>query len=419
MRYRINGKVILLCMPKDGPGGPITSFLPSFAQSLSEQGYGQIYLRRQVMLAAGFSRWLERRGVHAYRLSREHAAQYLRDRHRDRHLACGDSASLDRLLAFLRTKRVIEGEKVSTPPPTPAERCAQDYERYLREDRALAKVTIIHYVPFISSFLKDRFAAGPINLSSLRAADVVRFVQSRVHRLHVKRAKTMTTALRSFFRYARLRGEIALDLAAAVPIVASWSMASIPRAIAPEQTRKLLASIDRGTVAGRRDYAILLLLARLGLRAGELVSMELDDIDWAAGQLSVRGKTGRRIEMPLPAEVGRAIAAYLRHGRPQCRSRRVRRVFLCARAPIRGLQGTSSLVSIVRRRLKRARITAPTYGAHQFRHGLASDMLRQGASLAEIGAVLGHRHADTTRIYTKVDLKALRPLAQPWPGGSR
>jgi site-specific recombinase XerD len=284
----------------------------------------------------------------------------------------------------------------------------------LQRDRSLSKATISNYVPFIDDFLKDRFGAGPVRPSRLCAADVIRFVQSRARRLHVKRAKLMTTALRSFFQYARLRGEVTLDLAAAVPIVASWSMTSIPQAIAPEQTKRLLASVDRKTAMGRRDYAILLLLARLGLRAGEVAALELDDIDWSAGQLSVHGKSGRRSQMPLPADVGRAIAAYLRHGRPQCASRRV---FLRSKAPVRGFQGASGVTSIVRHRLQRARITAPTYGAHQFRHGLASDMLRQGASLAEIGAVLGHQHPDTTRIYTKIDLRALHTLAQPWPGG--
>jgi site-specific recombinase XerD len=226
----------------------------------------------------------------------------------------------------------------------------------------------------------------------------------------------MTTALRSFFQYARLRGEITLDLAAAVPIVANWSMASIPRAIAPEQTQKLLASIDRHTAMGRRDYAILLLLARLGLRAGQVASLELGDIDWSMGQLSVRGKRGRPSELPLPAEVGKAIAAYLRRGRLPSASRRV---FLRVRAPSRGFQDSSSVSTLVGHALKRAGIDAPTHGAHQFRHGLASEMLRHDASLAEIGGVLGHAHPDTTRIYTKIDLKALRAIAQPWPGGLR
>jgi integrase/recombinase XerD len=403
-------------MPKGGPDGPIAPYLHSFAQSLSEQGYSRRYLGRQVMLAASFSRWLKQKRVRSGCINSAHPSQYLRCRYRERGAVEGDAGVLDRLMAFLRSKRLVQERKSSTPPPIPLERCARAYERYLRQDRALAKATIITYVPFIVDFLKERFGAGPVKLSSLTAAEVVRFVQSRARRLHVKRAKLMTTALRSFFQYARLRGEVTLDLAAAVPIVANWSMTSIPRAIPREQTKKLLVSIDRKTAAGRRDYAILLLLARLGLRSGEVVSVELEDIDWRAGQLSARGKGVRRSEMPLPAQVGRAIAAYLRHGRPQCTSRRI---FLRSKAPVRAFRGASGVGSIVRHRLKRARITAPTYGAHQFRHGLASDMLRQGASLAEIGAVLGHQHPDTTRIYTKIDLKALHTLAQPWPRGAR
>ena len=416
MQYRVDDQLVLLCMPKEGPVGPLAPYLPRFAQWLREQAYTRCYLRRRVMLAACFSRWLKGRGVPLRRVTSEHASRYLRERYRDRQIAEGDAAALDQIVELLRTRGIIPKPKCSSPPASSTERCIQRYEQYLREDRALATATIIHYVPFIIDFLKDRFGCRPVELSSLRAADVVRFVQSRAPRLHVKRAKLMTTALRSFFGYARLVGEVTLDLAAAVPTVASWSMTSIPRAIAPEQTQKLLASIDRKSAAGRRDYAILLLLARLGLRAGEVAGLELNDIDWGASQLTVRGKAGRRTGLPLPADVGRAIAAYLHQGRTPCSSRRV---FLRIKAPMRALQGTGAVSSIVRRRLLRAKITAPTYGAHQFRHGLASDMLRQGASLAEIGAVLGHQHPDTTRIYTKIDLKALHGLAQPWPGGMR
>ncbi len=230
----------------------------------------------------------------------------------------------------------------------------------------------------------------------------------------MKRAKLMTSALRSFLKYARYRGEVVLDLAAAVPTVPSWSMSSIPRAISADQVHQLLASIDRRTAMGRRDYAILLLLARLGLRSSEVAFLVFDDIDWNTGTLSVCGKSGLRHELPLTREVGEAIAAYLQNGRPPGISRRV---FLRTKAPLSGFQGASGVGSIVRHALQRAGINAPTDGAHQFRHGLATEMLRQGASLGEIGGVLGHRHPQTTKIYTKVDLKALRTLAQPWPGG--
>jgi len=244
----------------------------------------------------------------------------------------------------------------------------------------------------------------------------LRFVRHQAARLHRKRAKLMTTALRSFLRYARYCGELDVDLAAAVPVVPNWSMTTVPRAIAPDQVRQLLASIDRRSGTGRRDYAIVLLLARLGLRSGEVASLTLDDVDWKAGQLTVHGKSGRRNELPLPAEVGEAIAAYLQDGRPHSASRFV---FLRAKAPVRGFRGASGIGSIVRHSLQRGGVDTPTMGAHQFRHGLATEMLRQGASLDEIGDVLGHRHPQTTSIYTKVDIEALRGLALPWPGSTR
>jgi site-specific recombinase XerD len=250
----------------------------------------------------------------------------------------------------------------------------------------------------------------------LSACNIVRYVQHQAPHLHLKRAKLLTTALRSFLRYARYRGEVTLDLAAAVPVVANWSMPSIPRAIGADQIRQLLASIDRSTATGRRDYAILLLLARLGLRSGEVAFLELDDIDWDAGQMSVRGKRNQRTALPLPTDVGKAIAKYLQHDRPRSTSRRV---FLRGKAPIRGFLSQSAVGSIVRHALQRAGVQAPTTGAHQFRHALATQMLHRGASLAEIGELLRHRNTQTTTIYAKVDLKALRTLALPWPGGVR
>jgi site-specific recombinase XerD len=319
-------------------------------------------------------------------------------------------------MEFLRCERVVPAEKVPTRQLTPAEQCVQAYEQYLREERVLAEATIVNYVPFIGRFLKDRFGAGPVKLSSLRATDVVGFVQRQARQLHLKRTKLLTTALRSFLHYARYRGEIRLDLAAVVPCVANWSMPSIPRGIVPDQVRRVLSQIDRRTAVGRRDYAILLLLARLGLRSGEVAFLELEDIDWKAGCLSVHGKSGRRTQLPLPKDVGEAIVAYLRHGRPRCTSRRV---FLRARAPVRGFLTQCAVGTIVRHALLRAGIEAPTTGAHQFRHGLATQMLRQGASLAQIGELLGHKSPETTKIYTKVDLEALRTLALPWPGGVR
>lgn len=412
MKCVIAHQVVLLRAPE----GPLAAHIGAFAESLHAQGYALDSIHRHVLLAACFSHWLQRKGVALGHISSDHPAQYLRHRARRVRRASGDAAALRHVIEFLRREGVMAAEKISARRLTPAERCTQAYAQYLCDARALARATVVNYVPFIRGFLTDRFVDEPVRLSRLSADDVVRYVQRQAPQLHLKRAKLLTSALRSFLRYARYRGEVTLDLAAAVPVVANWSMPAIPRAIGADQVHQLLTSIERRTATGRRDYAIVLLLARLGLRSGEVAFLELDDIAWDAGQVSVRGKGGHRTALPLPTEVGKAIAAYLRHGRPRSTSRRV---FLRSKAPIRGFLSQCAIGSIIRHRLQRAGIQAPTTGAHQFRHALATQMLRHGASLAEIGEILRHRSPQTTTIYTKVDLQALRTLALPWPGGAR
>lgn len=411
MNVAITKQVVL----SRAPEGPVAPHLGRFADSLVATGYTAQWVHRQVLLGACFSQWLAHKSVALTGITSDHLMLYLRYRSRGVRLRFGDRAALQHLLDFLRNEDAVPVERNVVLQPSSIDHCLLGYEAHLRDDRALATATIVNYVPFIRGFLRHRFGAGHVKLSRLSADDVVRFVRYEVPRLHAKRAKLMTTALRSFLRYARFCGEVHLDLAAAVPVVPNWSMTSIPRGIAPGQVRQLLASIDRHTANGRRDYAVLLLLARLGLRSGEVACITLDDIDWRAGRLSVLGKSGQRNSLPLPAEVGKAIAAYLKNGRPKSTSRSV---FLRAKAPPRGLQGASGIGSIVRHALLRSGVDAPTLGAHQFRHGLATEMLRRGASLGEIGDLLGHRNPQTTMIYTKVDIQALRELAIPWPEGA-
>jgi len=411
MRYIVNDQVVL-SRPLEGP---LAAYIDPFAKWASEQGYAFCSLRRQVLLAACFSRWLGQKDVRMQSVSSEQAVQYLRYRARRVQIHKGDTAALRYLIEFLNREGVTPVEETAEPRPNPVEQCAGEFESYLRKERVLAEATIINYMPHIRGFLKHRFGDGTVQLSRLCAGDVVGFVQHQAPRLHPKRSKLMTTALRSFLQYARYCGEVTADLAAAVPVVPNWSRTTLPRGIMTEQVRQLL-SINRRTAMGRRDYAILLLLARLGLRSSEVAFLDLDDIDWNLGQLNVRGKRGQCTELPLPPEVGKAIAAYLRHGRPESASRRL---FLRAKAPLRGFQGACGVGSVVRHSLKRAKVNAPTYGAHQFRHGLATEMLRRGASLGEIGELLRHRHPQTTTIYAKVDIDALRTLALPWPGGAQ
>ena len=230
--------------------------------------------------------------------------------------------------------------------------------------------------------------------------------------------KGAANALRSFLRFCEFRGEVPTGLAASVPSVATWTTTPpIPKAIAAEHAQRAIDSCNRLTAVGLRDRAVLLLLARLGLRACEIIRLTLDDIDWDLAQLRIHGKGGRQGLLPLPADVGTAIATYLQHGRPTCGDRHL---FLRSMAPIRGLlDGSDGVGSIVRYALERAKVDAPHRGSHQFRHALAAQMLRQGASLPEIGQVLRHRSPQTTSIYAKVDLDALRTVVMAWPGSAR
>jgi site-specific recombinase XerD len=270
-------------------------------------------------------------------------------------------------------------------------------------------------LPFIRSFVAHRFGDGRVVVGDLRGGDVRSFLLKKVRTIGPARAKLMVGALRSFFRFLRWRGDIQIDLAGAVPRVADWRLSSLPKSLPAEDIERLLRSCRQTTTTGQRDYTLLLLLARLGLRAGEAVALTLDDIDWDAAELKVRGKGGREDRLPIPRDVGRAMATYLRHGRP--RDCPTRRFFVRRRAPLVGFASSVAICTIVREALERAGIASPRKGAHLLRHSLATEMLRKGGSLAEIGEVLRHRSTDTTAIYAKVDLVALRALAQPWPAG--
>lgn len=396
---------------QDGPLGP---YIDTYAAEMRGEGYARQTSEVQIRLVADFSWWLARRRMQAQEITAELFQPYLRARARRRRPTRNDFSALHRLLDLLVRQGVVPAPVSAVA--TPAERLQSEFRLYMQQERALASTTQACYLTFVSEFLTERFGAGPVDLSGLCAADVTGFVRRRAVAIQSKRVQLMTTALRSFLRFARYRGDIDTDLAACVPAVANWKLSTIPRALPPDQVDLVLASIDRKTAIGRRDYAILLILARLGLRAGEIRILTLDDLDWQEGLITVRGKAGRYSQLPLPADVGAAIADYLRHGRPSASSRCV---FLRAKAPAGGFKGQSGVGSMVRHALARAGIDACRTGAHQFRHALACQMLRQGASLSEIGELLRHRSPQTTAIYAKVDLASLATLALPWPGGAQ
>jgi integrase/recombinase XerD len=397
--------------------GPLASHISSFTKSLENQGYSQESSHVQTRLVADFSRWLKQTHAALPAITDQHIPRYLRYRARHRRRRSSDTCVLKRVLDFLRHQGAIDELQRVPVEAKPFQQLLDKYTVYLQQERVLSTESVETYVPFAEVFLRVCFRdRKQIHLGSLRAAHVIAYVQGQVKCLHLARAKMMVTALRSFLRYLLYCGAVTRDLAAAVPTVANWSMASIPRAISVEHAHAALASCDRQRATGSRDYAILLLLARLGLRAGEIVALKLEDIDWHSGTLNVHGKGGRGCPMPLPPDVGAAIADYLQKGRPHNTSRSV---FLRGVAPMGEFHGQEAIGSIVTRALERAGVETPHKGAHQFRHRLACDLLRQGASLAEIGELLRHRRPETTAIYAKVDLAALRTLGLPWPGGVR
>jgi site-specific recombinase XerD len=294
-------------------------------------------------------------------------------------------------------------------PGGPLEELLADYRRYLSIERGLCDHTVLDaYGPVARLFLSARENSNGLGLERLSEAEVSSFLARECRKRSMSGARDLVCALRSLLRYLHLAGLTAAALVWAVPSVADLRDRTLPRGLDPAAVRGLLASCDRRTLAGRRDFAILLLLSRLGLRAGEVAAVTLDDLDWRGGLLLIHGKGSREDVLPLPVDVGEAIVAYLTR-RPRCECRAL---FLRLTAPRQELS-RCTVAWVVRAACDRAGLAR--VGAHRLRHTAACEMLRAGASLPEIGQVLRHREPKTTAIYAKVDHRSLGPLARPWP----
>jgi len=407
-----------LAADKSLRGNPLVPHLSSFAASLQEDGYATFTMQSKLGLLADFAQWLGRGGIIIRAIDERQAAAFINRRQRKHRVHRGDRETLRQFLAHLRKRDVIPGPIGPPCDSSPLADILNRYEKHLRSERGLAPATIVNYVPYARKFLAERFGKKGMRLRELQGSDISAFVLRHAHLMGCRRAQLMTTAFRSFFRFLFQSGELQADLSAAVPTVADWRLSTIPKYLIPDEVDRVVGSCDRQTSTGRRDYAILILLARLGLRAGEIVALQLDDIDWRAGEILVRGKGLLHDWMPLPVDVGQALTSYLRTDRPVCKTRRV---FVCMKAPRSGFAGPSTVTTIVRRALDRAGLNPVFKGAHLLRHSLATRMLRSGASMGEIGEVLRHRIPSTTEIYAKLDFEGLRSLAQPWPnvGGTR
>jgi len=391
--------------------GLLDTHVETFFAHLRTEGYAQRTLRKKRSVVQSFARWTRRNGIAIDDLDESHSAAFLRRRKTG---AVLESATLRLLFRCLRLAGVISAP-VAVAEVSPAEMLLYNYVSHLRSERGLAENSISVYAPYIRGFLKESsIAGGCVNTEQLNAPTVHAFVMEHIQGRSQEYARLMGVALRSFLRFLYVRERTAMDLSFAVPSIRKWRQATVPAFLSPGQVEQVISATHCTTPSGRRDYAVLLLLARLGLRAGEVVAMDLSDIRWRSGELLVRGKGGMQDRLPLLSDVGEALASYLQDGRGQSPSRRV---FLRTWAPRIGLSGPASVGHIVRAALARAGVHRSGRGAaHLFRHSLATRMIRHGASLQEISEVLRHRSQDSTEIYAKVAFESLRDVARPWPG---
>jgi integrase/recombinase XerD len=395
--------------------GPLVPHVGAYIERARIEGYPPKTVLVHVQLIASLNRYLRRTRRTTRDVDERLIARFIR-RDPRAHWSPGPSVTLARLLALLREANAAP--PAATPPDvrTPAERCADEFRSYLRKDRGLSEGSIYGYSFSVESFLKRMFGRGPVGFKRLNGCDVADFLPWEIKRRRLHATEGLLAGMRAFLRFLHYRGLVHRDWSPVVPHGAKWALAGLPKHLPPGAADKVLAACDRNRSRGRRDYAILLMLSRLGLRGGEVLRLTLDDIDWEHGQILVRSRKGPGpARMPLPPDVGRAVAVYLRRDRPRGASRRV---FLRVIAPYEPLSRTAVLSVMVARYMRLAGIGAVRHGAHVFRHTLATDLLRGGASLGEIGQVLRHSNPDSTAIYAKVDLEALRTLALPWPGGA-
>lgn len=390
--------------------GPLAPYAPGFGRELRRRGYTDLSAAQQLRLMADVSRWLAREGLEAAALSSEQMEAFFVNRRAEGYSGLRTVRASAPMRAFLEAQGVLSTPQV--PQPTSAqERLLERYGSYLVNERGLTQRVVSNYVQAATLFLGDHPGLADASYG-LDAAEVSAFCIRELPKRAGSSASNLASALRAFLRFAHVEGLTRAPLAQAVPPVANRKGSGLPRGVAPATLNRLLASCDRRSSMGRRDYAILLVLVRLGLRAGEVARLELDDFDWRSGDVLVHGKGGRDQRLPLPADVGAAIAGYVHRGRPRTDSRTV---FLRVIAPTVALS-SPGVTWVVYSACDR--VGVPRVGAHRLRHSAATQMLRAGASLIEVGQVLRHATVATTAIYAKVDFVTLRPLAPTWPGSA-
>ncbi|MGG7582261.1 site-specific integrase [Rhizobium sp. Nf11,1] len=393
--------------------GPHQEFARVYAARMSNEGLSLHSTRRSLSLFRDLMDWYVGNGHRSQDLGEVHVDRFLKHRFEHWSRDAGDRSALRRLLSALRDEDLI-------PAALPVERTEHEqivdvFATYLSNERGLAASTVVSHKLLSLRFLREVCPGGADGFAALTPEIVIGYVERHALDGSADSGKAMCGVVRAFLRYLHLKGFISTALADCVPSIRRWRLAGLPTFLPPEKVQKVLDACDRTTAMGHRDYAVLMLLAKLGLRASEVATLNLDDIDWLSGTILVHGKGRRQATMPLRHDVGTAIVAYIRHGRP---ASACRRVFLRTLAPHVGFASGCAITMIAKHALERAGIDGYAHhGAHLFRHSLATDLLRSGASFAEIGQLLRHRSIDSTRIYAKLDIEKLRELSMPWPGG--
>ena len=392
--------------------GRLGAFVDGYCAWLLERGYAPGTVEHELRFLGVLGRWMAVEDLAVGQLDGDVIAGFVEAHRVERGAAAVVARGSRSLLVYLRELGAVGPEPGD--PLTPLGELLEEYRQWLVSGRGLAPLTVARYVALATRFLGERVSVvDELGVKDLSGEHVAAFLLRECERLSVDSAKGKVGELRSLLRFLFMRGFTALALGDAVPPVAGWRGTRIPRAVSRVDVERLIESCDRSTLDGARDAAIVLLLARLGLRSIEVARLELSDLDWRAGELVVCGKGGREDRLPLPDDVGTALAEYLT---VRGRRREFRSVFLTLRAPTRPIR-PDLVGDVVRRACEHAGIAQFT--PHRLRHALASEMLAQGASLQEIGQVLRHRHLATTAIYAKVDLERLRQVALPWPGAER
>lgn len=392
--------------------GPIGPHLQSFADAVAQQGYCDMNGWLKIRLVVKLSRWLQQRRIPLDQLDEAQIAAFLNARWTRLARHVGDQITMTFLLRHLRHIKVLPS--VALTDSSGIGLMVSEYQGFLQNERGLLASTIGKYSEVTQRFLSHYFPDKKLWLKKLQATQVIDFVLQDSSKRGRHTAERSAAALRSFLSFLFQKGRMAVNLAAAVPTIPRPHLAGVPRYLEAREVEMVLRSCDRRRKIGKRNYAIFQLLARLGLRADEVTRLTLDDIDWQAGELLIHGKGGRVDRLPLLQEVGQAVADYIQNARPVCSCRRV---FIQCRAPLEGFASPGCVSNLVREALLRVNLSPAHRGAHVLRHSLATGMLRNGASLAQIGQVLRHQLPQTTEIYAKVDFNALRALALPWPGG--